>query len=473
MALTLVIERVAHRRRVGASVAVAGVLALAATAGAQVDCSNADNLCTGDPCVTSLLTVQTPCIVDFSPRTLIIGDILVVPNNGTLQFTAAAIEVNGKIAGNHVQKTAGDGADISLIASGNITIRKRIDVSGRFSNGSITLDAGGNVALEQQLRARAKGTGATATGGTVTVTADGTLSSIRRGRVDVRGQKKNTNAGQASFDAGGDIALNGRVEARGAAGGIIVVASSSGNVVIVEELRAQGDPNAGGSVTVTADGSITMGGRKGRALTSGSTGGPIVLTGASADLQRTLSARGRAGSAGSLTVTTSGSVSLLRFFGRAKVGAGGAVTIDAGGPVTIGRLVVTGPDGGAADVDAGSDVSIGDVDAEGDVNGGTLLVKSSGGDVELFGDVDLDGRTSGGEMRVTAPAGNIALGSGISSDFEVDGPAGGVIDAQAGANLTAIGEFRAEIGGCIGLSAGGTLDTSLATFDVTPVASCP
>ena len=65
------------------------------------------------------------------------------------------------------------------------------------------------------------------------------------------------------------------------------------------------------------------------------------------------------------------------------------------------------------------------------------------------------------------------LGNSSSDDFDVTGDAGGTIEAQTGGNLTLAGDFAAAVGGCIGLSAGGILDTSAASFDVTPTGSCP
>jgi hypothetical protein len=72
--------------------AVAAVAALAATAHAQVDCSNPDNLCTGDPCVIPPIEVQVPCVVDFGTRTVEIPDMLRVPAapepNNDVSFSA-------------------------------------------------------------------------------------------------------------------------------------------------------------------------------------------------------------------------------------------------------------------------------------------------------------------------------------------------------------------------------------------------
>jgi hypothetical protein len=65
------------------------------------------------------------------------------------------------------------------------------------------------------------------------------------------------------------------------------------------------------------------------------------------------------------------------------------------------------------------------------------------------------------------------LGEKGGDKFDATGAAGGVIEGQAGGNLTAVGKYSAGTGGCIGLSAGGTLDTSGGTFDVPLTGSCP
>jgi hypothetical protein len=48
-----------------------------------------------------------------------------------------------------------------------------------------------------------------------------------------------------------------------------------------------------------------------------------------------------------------------------------------------------------------------------------------------------------------------------------------VIEGIAGGDLTVDGKYKAQVGGCIGFSAGGTLDTSSAGFDVALSGSCP
>jgi hypothetical protein len=166
----------------------------------EIDCDTTADFCTGDPCVTQdTLAITVPnCTLDFSPAALEIATVVKIPNGGTLSLTAGSITVNAKIDGKHIKAAASDGADVSLTASGNITINHKIDASGRSTPGSITIDAGGDIVLNHQVRARAQGSSPTATGGTIMISADGTVSSAKRGKIVVRGKKKATAGGLAS-----------------------------------------------------------------------------------------------------------------------------------------------------------------------------------------------------------------------------------------------------------------------------------
>src|SRR5262249_56038397 len=86
----------------------------------------------------------------------------------------------------------GEGWDVRVHSLGDIMVRKRVDGAGRDTTGNIVLTAGGNVELHDQLRARAKGHGATATGGNVTVQATGLVTSTHKGKIDVHGRLTHT-----------------------------------------------------------------------------------------------------------------------------------------------------------------------------------------------------------------------------------------------------------------------------------------
>jgi hypothetical protein len=427
----------------GLGIAVGFLLAGAARATVQVDCDTPDDFCLGDPCITtdSIEITVASCVLDFSPRALVLAEKVEVPNGGALSLTAGSIEVQKLINGKHVSSLAGDGADVSLIATGNIVVGRRIDVSGRLTNGTILLDAGANVELNQRLRARAKGSGATATGGTVTVQADGVVTSIKKGKIEVRGKKNSTAAGVVTVSGQNGVALAGRIDARGTPGGTVTVGSPAGTVDLSEEIRAGGEDAAGGSVTLTAAGglngptsivSVSGDGAAGGSVLMNASGlidfhivnalgleGGTVAATAGDIVMKTARVRGSAGDAGVISLTsTSGGAVVSRLDGRSRGGTGGQADVTAAGNVSIIDAFLDGVQGGELHVDAG-------------------------GDVEL------------------------------KRHFDVSGTVGGEIEAVAMGNLTAEGDFSAAVGGCIGLSAGLVLDTFLATFDVPLTASCP
>ena len=61
----------------------------------------------------------------------------------------------------------------------------------------------------------------------------------------------------------------------------------------------------------------------------------------------------------------------------------------------------------------------------------------------------------------------------LARNVDVRGEPGGTIEGTATGNLTASGTFRSVPNGCIALIAGGTLDTSGATFAPPLVPDCP
>lgn len=428
---------------------VLGSLAQAATV--PVDCDTTDDFCVGDPCETAdvLLITVSSCVLDFGSRTLIIGKKIVVPNGGTMSLTAGSIQVEGKIAGKNTKPSAGDASHVSLIAIDKVTVDKKIDVSGRYDEGTILIDAGGSVLIRHRLFARAKGGDATASGGTVTVEADALIESTRRGKIDVRGKRNLTGGGQVNLRGQLGVKVAGRVDVRGEIAGQATIESAAGFVLIEEEIRAKGLKTTGGTVEATAAGDLTVGGKKGEIDVGGLEAGTIVLVaGGTADVAN-LDGRSKVGLLTGSVAVTAGTVNARRLNVRGTTDGGFVVLTSTTGDVTADKIIASGSR----------------------VKGGTVIVHSAANAL-LQRSVDVEGALQSGEMRFST-VGDLMLGEVGSAKFEAGGPIGGVIEGLAGGDLTALGDFLAATGGCIGLSAGGTLDTSQATFDVPLSASCP
>jgi len=329
----------------GWSVRVGGGLLAALLLGepthAQVSCDDPDNLCTGDPCVIPSLEVVPSCTVDFRPRQLVIAGTLRVPADGSLSLTAATIVLQGRLL--HSDRFSS--ATAVLTADGNIDVQGSIAFQG---SGDLVLDAGGSIDVAAAV------TGSSGPGTRfITVEADGAVTIGRtvrnEGPVAVRGATGVTvskpiitplgygievsssagavlvndiliangpTGGVITIDGQGDVVINDRVLARGRrfGGGTISVASAAGNVEVSADLSARG---GGGTVTVTAPGSVSLGDRLDvfRA-------GTLVVQGGSVTASAGSSARadGTVGCAGALRFeATAGDLTLSgRYSARAR-----------------------------------------------------------------------------------------------------------------------------------------------------------
>ena len=393
-------------------------MTLVAAAHAQVDCSDPNNLCTGDPCIIDdSIEVQSPCVVDFSPRALVIDQPVRVPNGGTLQFTAGSIAVNHKILGRHTRAGDGNGASVSLIASGSITVGPgfgQIDVSARDTNGAISLTAGGNVDLQRKLNARVRGIGATASGGAITVDANGSVSTSRRARIDARGKTLGaapTAGGSIALSGDGGVTLRARVTTAGSGGGTVTIDSSSGSVVLDErgEVSSNGQgsvPSSGGSITVTASGGVTLTetvlslfqpSLHAKGASGGAGGSVAVQSDTLTDAVVRAGAGGQGAIGGRVQVDCASDVDIRTIDVGAKA-AGGSIDVDAGGAAVIGKILADAGSGaaGSVSVKAAGDVTITQIQGAGDTTGGCVSVSSTAGNVLIETKVDLEGGTAGG-----------------------------------------------------------------------------
>jgi hypothetical protein len=433
--------------------------ARAPAATVEIDCSPvaADDFCGAldDPCTVNdnLVITAATCSPNFGTRAFVNNGKIKLPNGGSLNLTAGSITLNAKIDGKHTKVAPnGNGTSVSLTAAGlgagsDITVNKKINTSGRLTPGSISLDAEGDIQLDQQIIARGQGgSSPTATGGTITVHADGTVSSSKRGKIVARGKKKHTAAGVVDVSGDLGVSLKGRIEARGLYGGSVAATSATGNLTLEEEIRAFGEFGSGGTVVLTAPtGTLTIGGKKGAVKVNGGSpagGGSMTLSAVTIDAQKPLSAKGYTTFPGGMIDVTAESV-LLRVL-RARGGSGGSINVTS----TVGSVGVTSAI--QADGKAG--------------NGGTVQIDAADG-LTIEGPVLVNGGKAaglGGEARFTSGgASDMNLGTNKNSKFEATGTTGGVINAETTGtgDLVAAGKFTATTGGCIGLVDG---------FDATP-----
>ena len=436
----------------GLVIAVVISLGLTLPAGAvtPVDCNTPNDFCIGDPCVTKdelQITVPT-CVLDFGTRALVLSQVVFVPNGGSLTLSAGSIEIRRRIDGRHIKASGGDGSDITLHSLGDIMVRKRVDGAGRDTTGNIVLTAGGNVELHDQLRARAKGHGATATGGNVTVQATGLVTSTHKGKIDVHGRINNSNSGDAVISGQAGVSLKGKIDARGANAGGITVSSAVGNITLEEDVRADGTPGAGGDVAIHAGGNITT--------------------------LKLINASGGMTGGGTIALTADGAMDLTDLRADGKLGApAGSVGATAASMVVDSVRVRGGGLGGVVNLaTTAGDLTVDRIDARGRGAAGGLVTVISAGNLTNSTSTKVNGDVQGGQAHFTA-GGDMILGEFKASHFDATSGTGGVLEAYASGDLTAQGHFDAMSGGCIGLSAGGSLSTGGVEADGPISASCP
>jgi hypothetical protein len=464
-----------------------GFVLLASLAQAQVDCDTPDDLCVGDPCVIGAALVGSSCIIDFGPRTLVIAGRLRMASDGELALSAGSIRVEGSIENLRPSGPPSGGPRITLDADDDIELTGRIRLAGAQSGtllpGEVTLDAGDDLTVRGALTATTSPTtilyratsgdvsfrgkvNPSRDGGAITFESGGATEldgSLRRlediavvagGAVDLRGSV--TPRVSLQVDAGGAVTLDTSIRSlgadivlRGDAGvtvtkslyviplfifdGTLEFESANGSVTISKPIRASEIAIAAGTdVVLDAAVSASPPARSGGTITIASTGGDVLVT----DRLRAQSGDG----------TQPGD------------GAGGHIDIIAQDLVSIAADVQVnafpgrdGAPGGTLEIDAGR-IVVADArfDADGDAPGPNFPSSPPAG------------------FRLTSTAGEVSL-DGI---FQARGGPS-VIEAVAAMNLTASGSFQVAPDGCVGLSAGGTLNVSGATFDVPFVADCP
>jgi hypothetical protein len=467
---------------------------------ALTSCANPDDLCRGNPCVTGQLEVVSPCVVDFGDRALVIHGTLKIPNDGVLSLKAGSIEVRRAIVGRHVRRVESSAADITLTATRDLSVRWRVDASGRTKPGRITLVAGGNVNLLAPVRAATNGPEPTAPGGSVIVDAGGFINTVKRARIRVRGA--GTPGGEVVLHGRRGVRLQNRIAAGGSSGGRLAINADSGDITLGEGIDISGASADGGSatliapagqlllldridadgferggaLTLIASGPITAFGalRAGSSVLGGQGGLVVVASDGDVALSDVVRAGGFSG--GQVAVVSNSASARLSapvVASGGHAGAGGNVAVAAGKDAVIGNQVDAdgGPVGGTISVHAADLITLtaqGSLLARGD-SGGAVGLDAAMVSVASGARVLVDGDTPGGTITLAANDGDLIL----DGDFRARGRTGGRIEGTASGAVVAGGDFAARGDGCISLSAGSVLDISGGTFDVPLSDSCP
>lgn len=480
----------------GLALAVAGVAAPGPAR--AVRCSKPDDLCTGNPCVIRQAEVASPCDLDFGNRLLIVGGTLSVPNGGSLTLRARDIEVRRAIIGRHATPFSNRGGSIALIASDDITVTWRIDASARTAPGRIVLSAGGDVTLAAPLRAAANGPKPTASGGGIYITAGGRILATGRARLRAEGAA-NTPGGTIALAAGTGVRLDNRIGADGRDGGSVALSTRAGDIIANRKLSATGSLGTGGSVVAYAqDGVATIRGNvDAQGITAG--GSIFVIGNRALRVEGHLRARANPiiGTGGTVLAAGGREVTLLDTI-YADGARGGSIHVLSlnGNLRTVAPLLADGSNGAGGNIVAnatGTLIVNSTFDADGTTAGGTIqasarrvtvanrgdlfargavggMVTISGNEVTVEGGsrILVDGSRPSGRIQLDATAGDLTL----NGSFRARGQ-GGQIQGSATHGIRASGQFQATGGGCVGLSAGTTLDIAGAAFDVPVTMSCP
>jgi hypothetical protein len=232
-------------------------------------------------------------------------------------------------------------------------------------------------------------------------------------------------------------------------------------VTLVDTVNARSANGMGGSLLI---GSTSGGLALSNLRNDGDNGGTTVVAGLGAITINRVVARGEA-SGGMVTIGSAASIT-LRSVQADSDGTGGMVEILSGGSLeVISQIDVAGMLGGKATLTASGDLLVGlaEISAE---EGGE--VRLSGASIPGIANVSVDSDAAGGLFLATSTSGDI----GMDSIYDARGTPGGIIQVEAAGDLFASGQFKAVVGGCIGLSAGGTVNTTGGIFDVPITPTC-
>jgi cysteine-rich repeat protein len=411
---------------IGVVVAVSARIALATTA---------DDICppAADPCqLATPVEVTTNSTLDFGSRAFEIlpgGRLTVTDRLLTVNAGSVRIREQAQLVANSVLT----GAIVEVDTIGDI----RVDtgaVPGRIDAtwGDVELTAGGNVEIAGMIFG--KGTTFVPDGGSVVVTADGTIALT--GEVNMRAETDGE-GGTLDVEATGDVLVtNPSLDVSGSDGGEVDLTSDTGNVSLTTalDLDAGGLYGDGGSLEIFAEGGVSVGGSisgtaAGNIDDGGGIGAEISITAVT----------------GAVTYSAATDVS-----GAPPDGGGGDVELIAGGNIVqsgniFSQAVGIDGCGGNLVASAGGSLSLGTVRVDGNSCGGGTIFAEANGNVTLGGDLIANGDIDGGGGAIDVSGADVTvLGRVLANDI-YDGFLGGTVDlAGCNVNVTSQAELQAK-----------------------------
>ncbi|MCK6555245.1 dockerin type I domain-containing protein [Candidatus Binatia bacterium] len=458
-----------------ASIAVAALAAgVPVRAGALTACTAADIVAQdaancppgpGSCTIKKSFDIPTGCVLDFGNRNVTVANLATLDiKSGTVSIKAGEFTVaaGGSVEGRGTGTTSpGDtGGTLTITATGSVAVQRassagRIDVSGTQTSGSVTINADGNVTINGRVIAESL---TAAEGGLIDITAGGDIVSTAASRLSVAGSGGGS-GGSVYITAGGKADLGGPIDLTGYDGGGLDIVADAHAIIGDVEAKGTGwgsginmEEGAGGTVDAVAGTYLRVDGVIRAAGSNGGAGGAVALTADRGDI--TINAHLLA-EAGLPEPTDSGA-------------DGGEVALDAAGSVIVtstGRVSARSDgnlgDGGEIYVEADLSLTVGGlIDASGGLGGGTIDIYATGG-ITTTATIDASGRNTGSAGGwVTLAAADTGLGPAIIGGLVTVG--GGACSTENGCGTAG----AAYVEGCdIVVQSTGSIDARAADGD--------
>ncbi len=425
------------------------------------------------------------------------GNVLVVLNTGTTTpgtLTLPGISTGGNLATSGTITATNDNLTGDTIAT-NGTLNTT--GTGNAVGGSVTLSAP-IITLSNPITANGAGTG---TGGAVSLDGSGTFAATTTTAFNlgstISGRSLTTGAGTTTFNNGSGVTTSGGGQTYGgpavlnqaAAGKLTTVSDSSTGNITFDSTVASATGNTGQSLTITTGGAVALDSTVNLSSATGAGGSLLVGTTGTAPTSISIGNSSNTDPAVSALTTAATGTTM------GNTGAGGTVTLKTSGAISIYGSTDTSSAGAAGGnvslTSTGDNVGTGNIVANGATGGGTVLASTTGtlfvGSINSSATTGAGGTITLGQSGATPSSvsvgtltstgsttgGNVAIRSGGNTNVGVVqayGVTGGSFTALTAANnTTATGTFAAiDTHGTTGAAGAVSIGTDGSTTNFAP-----